>query len=80
MVVRVFVNERPVEVERGATVTDAVVALDPALGARVAAGQARVTDGRGIDVSPADPVAVGSIFRVVSSARTAQATSADADA
>jgi hypothetical protein len=80
MTVRVFVNERPVEVERGATVVDAVRMLDPALGERVAAGQARITDGRGIEVGATDPVVAGSIFRVISGGRTAQAASPDADA
>ena len=44
---RVFVNERPVEVARGATVRDAVAALDSSLADLVAAATAYVTDGVG---------------------------------
>jgi hypothetical protein len=80
MMIRVFVNERPVEVERGTSVSGAVSALDPALGARVIAGQARVTDGRGIEVDATSSVVAGSIFRVISAGRAAQAASPDADA
>ncbi len=73
-------NERPVEVDPGATAADAVRTLDPLLGERVAAGQARITDGRGIEVGAGEPVAAGSIFRVISAGRAGQAASPDADA
>jgi hypothetical protein len=69
MTIRLFVNERPVEVAAPATVADAVSAFDAALGAALTAGAARATDARGIDVSPAESVGPGSIIRVLRSTR-----------
>lgn len=65
--IRVFVNERPVDVAAPATVADAVTAFDAALGAALAAGAARVTDARGIDIPLTEPVGQGSILRVLKS-------------
>ncbi|MFI5372804.1 MAG: adenosine deaminase [Candidatus Eisenbacteria bacterium] len=67
---RVFVNERPVDVARGATVRDAVAALDAALAELVAGDAAYVTDGVGRTLDAADPVReAGAVFRVVVTAR-----------
>jgi hypothetical protein len=63
--VRVFVNERPVEVPPGATVAVAVQSFDAALGQALLAGAASVTDARGIGVDPAGPVGAGTILRVI---------------
>ena len=63
--IRVFVNEKPVDVSPPATVADVVTALDAALGAQVRAGTARATDARGIDVESEDAVTAGSILRVI---------------
>lgn len=65
----VFVNERPVRVAGGTAAAGAVAALDPDLAARLAAGQAYLTDGRGIRCDPAALVQGGAILRVVVSAR-----------
>ncbi len=67
--IRLFVNEKPVDVATPATVADAVTAFDPALGAGLAAGTARATDARGIDIAPTEPVGPGSILRVLASSR-----------
>ena len=68
--VRVFVNERPVDVARGAAVRDAVAALDPGLATLLATEAAYVTDARGLPVDAADVVAeAGAVFRVIVSAR-----------
>src|SRR5438093_8788510 len=70
MTVRVFVNERPVTVARGATVRDAVAALDGDLAGLLASGAAYATDGVGRPVDAADPIGEGgAIFRVVVTAR-----------
>jgi len=67
---RVFVNERPVEVARGATVRDAVAALDSSLADLVAAATAYVTDGVGRTIDAADAVReAGGVFRVIVTAR-----------
>lgn len=66
---RAFVNERPVMVPAGATAQAAIGALDPALAVRVAAGEAYVTDGRGIRLAADLPLAAGAILRVVISSK-----------
>lgn len=67
---RVFVNEKPVDVKRGATVWDAVHEMDRGLAALIESGGAYVTDGVGRTVDAADPVReAGEVYRVVVSAR-----------
>src|SRR6266576_2538255 len=67
---RVFVNEQPVEVARGAAVRDAVARHDRALADLLAGDAAYVTDGVGRRLDPADPVGeAGAVFRVVVTAR-----------
>ena len=67
---RVFVNERPVAVARGAAVRDAVAALDPGLARQLESGAAYVTDAVGRQVDAGDPVGeAGAVFRVVVTAR-----------
>ncbi len=68
----VFVNERKVEVAAGAVVRDAVAARDPELLRAVACGAGYVTDGVGRRICLDDPLAEGSILRVVLSARAAR--------
>lgn len=68
--VRVFVNAEPVDVERGATVADAVAACDRALAELLATSEAYVTDGVGRPLAATTPVTgAGAVFRVVISAR-----------
>ncbi len=67
---RVFINERPVDVARGAAVRDAVAALDRGLADLLASEGAYVTDARGLPVDAGDAVGeAGAVFRVVVSAR-----------
>lgn len=65
----VFVNERPVRLPPGARADAAVAVLDAVLATRLAAGEAHLTDGRGIRLSPETPLTPGDILRVVVSAR-----------
>jgi hypothetical protein len=65
--VRVFVNERPLEVEAGATAVDAIARLDRELATLVRAGAAYVTDGVGRPLDGATPLKNGAILRVVRS-------------
>jgi hypothetical protein len=74
--IRVFVNSGVVDLPAGSAVADAVREFDPDLSRRVSAGEAYVTDGRGIEVDPADSLASGAILRVVVRAR--RGSSADA--
>ena len=63
-------NERPVTLARGARVRDAVAAFDLRLADQLLAGEAYVTDARGIQVASDDPVGeAGAVYRVVVSAR-----------
>jgi adenosine deaminase len=67
---RIFVNEKPVEVARGATIRDAVATHDRALAELLASDAAYVTDAVGRTVNAGDPVGeAGAVFRVVVSAR-----------
>ena len=67
---RVFVNEQPVEVARGAAVRDAVARHDRGLAELLTGDAAYVTDGVGRRLDPGDPVGeAGAVFRVVVTAR-----------
>ncbi len=67
---RVFVNDKAVDVPRGAAVRDAVAAADAGLARLVEAGDAHVTDAAGRPIDAADPAGeAGAVFRVVVSAR-----------
>ncbi|HET8763000.1 MAG TPA: hypothetical protein VFM12_06255 [Gemmatimonadales bacterium] len=72
---RIFINEKPFDLPPGATVRDAVEALDPDLLPDLG-NRAQATDGRGIALAPEDTLSAGSILRVLRSARQA----GDADA
>jgi hypothetical protein len=75
--VRVYVNERAVDVAPGTRAVEAVRALDPALADLVGSGAAQLTDARGIALAPDAPLAPGAILRALRRARRA---SPDADA
>ncbi|HXM37512.1 MAG TPA: adenosine deaminase [Gemmatimonadales bacterium] len=71
---RVFVNDKPVEVPRGARVRDAVAQADEGLARLLegpeGGGGAYVTDATGRPVDAGDPIGeAGAVFRVVVSAR-----------
>ena len=67
--IRVFVNGGMLELPAGTAVGEAIGRFDPTLGHQMAVGVAYVTDGRGIEVGPADPLTNGAILRVVVRAR-----------
>jgi hypothetical protein len=67
--IRVYVNERAVDVPSGAVAGTAVGAFDPELGSAVAQGRAYLTDGRGIRLAADTPLTPGAILRVVRPAR-----------
>jgi hypothetical protein len=66
--VRIFVNERAVEVAPGTAVEAAVAVVDAGLAEALRRGRAYVTDGVGRPIDPRAPAAAGAIFRVVRSA------------
>jgi len=63
--VRVFVNERGVDVPRGATALDALRALDGDEAARVDAGERTVVDSRGLPADTSAPTFAGAIYRTI---------------
>lgn len=75
---RVFVNERPVEIGRDDDVSAAVRAFDPALARRLEEPGVFVTDGRGIRIEAGAALSPGAILRVVVSARRGEGPDADA--
>ncbi len=66
--VRIFVNERAVEVTPGTAVESAVALVDAELAEALRRGRAYVTDGVGRPIDPRAPASAGAIFRVVRSA------------
>jgi hypothetical protein len=71
--VRVFVDGRAVEVPRGASVLDAVRALDAGAADAVAAGASVVTDSRGLPTDAGTPTHGGAIYRILPARRRADA-------
>jgi hypothetical protein len=63
--IRVFVNGGMVDLPAGAAVGEAVRTFDADLAERIAVGAAYVTDGRGIEIDPAETLASGAILRVI---------------
>ena len=63
---RVFVNERGVDVPRGATALDALRALDATEASRVEAGERALVDSRGLPTTSDAPAFAGAIYRTIS--------------
>ena len=62
---RVFVNERGVDVPRDATALDAVRAIDANEADGVASGDRAITDSRGLPIDAHAPAFGGAIYRTV---------------
>lgn len=63
--IRVFVNERGLSLPRGATVLDAIHAFSNNDGNALASGRAKVTDSRGLPLTPDAVITGGAILRVL---------------
>ncbi|AHG91374.1 hypothetical protein J421_3837 [Gemmatirosa kalamazoonensis] len=63
--VRVFVNERGVDVPRGASALDALRVADEGEAARVAAGERALVDSRGLPTAADAPTFAGAIYRTI---------------
>jgi hypothetical protein len=61
---RAYVNGKPVDVQKSATVLDAVERADPLLAAEVRSGDSVVADSRGLPIAPDAPLYGGAILRV----------------
>ncbi len=62
---RVYVDAKPVDVPKSATVLDALEIADSELALSVRAGTSRVTDSRGLPITADTPLHGGAILRVV---------------
>ncbi|MCR4341477.1 MAG: hypothetical protein NUW01_16490 [Gemmatimonadaceae bacterium] len=65
--VRIYIDARPVDAESGATPLSALERHDRVAAALVREGSRVIVDNRGLPAPLDEPVANGSIFRVVSS-------------
>lgn len=74
--VRIYVNNKAVDVPEGATVIDALARFDAEEASLVRLGQNQVNDSRGLAAAPDSPVYNGAIFRLVR-ARSGPADSTD---
>ena len=63
--IRVFVNERALDVSTGSTVIAVIESYSKQLADRLRDGRGRVTDGVGRDMDLADTVQSGAILRTV---------------
>jgi len=63
--VRIYVNGRAVDTCSGASILEAVEALDPVEAAAVRHGEKVITDSRGLPAEPGALVYNGAIFRLV---------------
>jgi hypothetical protein len=63
---RVYVDAKPVDVPKSATVLEAIEIADVELASAVRAGTSRVTDSRGLPIAVDTPLHGGAILRVVS--------------
>lgn len=68
--VRVYINDRGVDIPGGSTAETAVRIADPVLAQALAAGAAFITDGRGIPCPRGEPLHQGAILRVIVSSKT----------
>ncbi len=62
---RVYVDAKPVDAPKSATVLDAIEIADSSLASSVRAGDSVVTDSRGLPISSDTPLHGGAIFRVI---------------
>ena len=62
---RVYVDAKPVDVPKTATVLEAIEIADVELASAVRAGTSRVTDSRGLPIAVDTPLHGGAILRVV---------------
>lgn len=69
--VPVFVDGQPLSVPSGTPAAAAAALVYPELPARLDAGTAYLTDGRGIRLDPEEALGAGAIVRVVRTARRA---------
>ena len=78
--IRVYLNQRGVNLPAGTSVTEAIRLVEPQLSEALASGKAKVTDGRGLDLSPDQVLTGGAILRIIVSSRRGPGDAPDDDA
>ena len=73
----VFVNTRTIMVPAGALVREAIRLAEPALLPACEAGEALLSDGRGLPIALDDRLAAGAILRVARTSRRGPTVTAD---
>lgn len=63
--IRIYVNNKAIDVPRDATLIDAITRFDSAEADLVRLGQMQVNDSRGLPTAPGSSVYDGAIFRLV---------------
>ena len=74
---RIFINEKPFDVNEGTDALTAVRGYDAELARRVAEGTGYITDARAIRLSGTEPLTPGDILRVVMTSRRGDPADAD---
>jgi hypothetical protein len=78
--IRVYLNQRAVDLPAGTLVADAIRLGDPQLTESLTSGKVKVTDGRGLELPLDDPLTNGAILRIIVSSRRGPGDSSDDDA
>jgi hypothetical protein len=78
--IRVYLNQRAVDLPAGTLVANAIRLVEPQLTESLTAGKVKVTDGRGLNLPLDQTLTNGAILRVVVSSRRAPGDSPDDDA
>ncbi|MEO8200315.1 MAG: hypothetical protein ABI679_07335, partial [Gemmatimonadota bacterium] len=76
---KIYINDQSFEATAGHDVFTAIGERDPALGRKIASGEAYVTDARGVRLAGNEPLQAGAILRVITTSRKGDFPS-DADA
>jgi hypothetical protein len=66
---RIFINEKPFEVNEGSDALSAVRGFDADLANRIESGAGYITDARAIRLNGSEPLSPGDILRVVTTSR-----------
>ena len=75
---RIFINEKPIDVPDGTDALSALRGVDAEMARRVEAGAGYITDGRAIRLTGKEPLSAGDILRVVMTRRGGDMADADA--
>ena len=78
--IRVYLNQRAVDLPAGTLVADAIRLGDAQLTESLTSGKVKVTDGRGLELPLDHPLTNGAILRIIVSSRRGLGDSPDDDA